>query len=400
MGRQGRATYRRHPGGPVRALTRFGMRILYVSGSYIPSRRASSIQVMKMCAALARQGHGVDAIGKECAERQEPGVADDFDFYGVEPIFRLSKITRPARRGGGLSYLKGIRRFTTSRNRPPFDLYYCRDPLAAWQLARASRPVLYEAHGPPASWLSSTAHRRLMRLPSLRRLVVISRALRDRFESLALVPHHGDVVVAHDAAEPLQTAAPAPIEGRRPRLGYAGHLYPGKGAEILLELARRLPRCEIHVVGGAERDLARWRREPRPDNLLFHGFVPPGRLAGVISELDILLMPYQGHVVGASGSSDISRWMSPLKLFEYMAAGRPIVASNLPVLGEILEHEHNSLMVPPADPDAWAGAIQRLLANEALRGRLAETARREQRECHTWDARARAVLEGLPSGRG
>ena len=372
------------------------MRILYVSGAYLPSRRASSMQVMRMCAALAGQGHDVTLVGKDCASRQEAGVDDDFAFYGVPASFRLAKVPRPATRGGGLRYLWGVRRLANTG--PPADLIYCRDPLAAWLLARGGRRVLWEAHGLPAGAWARRLWRRLAAAPALRRLVLISAALRRRFADLELLPRHGDVVVAHDAADAIEAGAPPSRAGRRPRLGYVGHLYPGRGIELLAELARRLPDCEVHVVGGNEADLARWRAASAPANLLLHGFVPPADLGRAYAGFDLLLMPYQTRVGVAGGTSDTSAWMSPMKLFEYMAVGRPIIASDLPVLREVLADERNALLVPPAKVDAWEAAVRRLLGDPELAGRLAETARREQRSSHTWEARARAVLEDLSDG--
>jgi glycosyltransferase involved in cell wall biosynthesis len=373
------------------------MRILYLSGSYIPSRRASSIQVMRMCAAFAGLGHEVTLVSKRCASRQEAGVVDDFSFYGVESRFTLLKIPRPAVRGGGLRYLWGIVRLTAGES--AFDLYYCRDPLAAWLLVRRGLPVLYEAHTPPASRWARWISRDLLRAPTLSRVVLVSAALLDRFEALGLLPAGVDTVIAHDAADPLDIAASAPFNDRPARLGYVGHLYPGRGVELLLALAERLPRCELHVIGGNESDLARWRHRNRPPNLRYHGFVPPARLKELYGDLDVLLMPYQRRVGVASGQSDTSDWMSPLKLFEYMATGRAIVASDLPVLREVLEHERNALLVPPDDLEAWTGAVGLLLEDRALRRRLGETARREQRDSYTWEARARAVLESLAHDR-
>ena len=373
------------------------MRILYVSGSYVPSRRASSVQVMRMCAALARQGHEVLLASKHCPPRQEAGVEDDFAFYGAEPRFRVAKLPRPERRGGGLLYLRGVLRLDAQG--PPFDLYYCREQAAAWLLSRRRRPVLFEAHVLPTGWGTRWIHRRLLAAPSLRRLVVISAALRDRLAGLGLAPAHGDVVVAHDAADPVAVEPATPIAGRAPRLGYVGHLYRGRGVELLLALAEQLPSCELHVIGGSEADLDRWRGGRRPRNLVFHGFAPPARLADLYADLDILLMPYQRSVGAAGGRSDISAFMSPMKLFEYMATGRPIVASNLPVLGEVLRHDDNALLVPPSEVAAWREAVQRLLDEPDLRRRLGEAARSQQLELHTWDGRARAVLEGLSDGR-
>ncbi len=375
------------------------MRILYLSISYVPSRRASSVHVMKMCAALARQGHEVTLVTKRCPPRQEPGVEDDFDFYGVAPGFALLKLPRPAAPGGGVLHTLALARLLAAERRE-IDLVYGRDPVGTRLAAALGLPVVFEAHAPPAGGLSRRLHRGIFAARGFRRLVVISAALAERFEALPACPPPERLRVAHDAADPLtdgrEPGAPAAVTNRPgPHLGYVGHLYPGKGAKTLAELARRLPQCAVHVVGGASADLARLSAEALPENLVLHGFVAPSDLPSYYRAFDLLLMPYGRRVEGALGRTDISAWMSPLKMFEYMASGRPIVSSDLPVLREVLDDGRNALLAPPGDADAWEAAVRRLLADADLGRRLAAAALADFERRHTWDVRAREVLRGL-----
>ncbi len=371
------------------------MRILYLSISYVPSRRASSLQVMRMCAALARQGHDVTLVTKRCRARQEPGVEDDYRFYGVERLFRILKLPRPAARGGGLLYSAHQWRALRATEA---DLVYSRDLVGAWLAARSGRAVLFEAHGPPQGAFARKIQTGLARSRRLRRFVVISEALKARLHALDLLPAHGDLVVAHDASDPLPDSAPPRFSAARTkqiRIGYVGHLYPGRGVEIVLELARRLPACQFEILGGSAQDLARWHRSSRPENLEFRGFLPPSDLLQSYSRFDLLLMPYQERVGVASGRSDTSPWMSPMKMFEYMASGKPMIASALPVLQEVLEHRRNAWLVPPDDLAAWQNAVEILIGDPSLRRQLGEAARQDLIEKYTWDARARAVMNGL-----
>ncbi len=371
------------------------MRILYLSISYVPSRRASSVQVMKMCAALARRGHRVTLVSKRCPSRQEPRVADDFAFYGVDPAFSLAKLPRPAAPGGALLHTLALARLLAARRRE-IDLVYGRDPVGTRLAAAVGLPVVFEAHAPPAGALSRRLHAGIFAARRFRRLVTISHALRERFEALPGCPPPGRMRVAHDAADPLADGVAAAFAQRPgPHLGYVGHLYPGKGVEILVELARRMPESTVHAVGGAPADLERLAAEPLPRNLVLHGFVAPARLPGFYRSFDLLLMPYGRRVEGASGRTDISAWMSPLKMFEYMAAGRPIVSSDLPVLREVLTDGRNALLAPPGDADAWEAAVRRLLGDADLGRRLAAAALGDFERRHTWDARAGEVLDGL-----
>jgi glycosyltransferase involved in cell wall biosynthesis len=350
---------------------------------------------MKMCAALARLGHDVTLVTKLCPDRQEAGVDDEFGFYGVPPSFEVVKLPRPLAPGGSLRYLWGMRRLL--RGSVPWDLVYCRDLGGAWLAVRRGLPVLFEAHGLPAGRGSLLIHKRLLAAPSLRRLVVISGALEQRWRELELLAGGVTVVVAHDGADALDMPAPA-AEGapdRPRRIGYVGHLYEGRGVEVLVTLAGRLPQCEFHVIGGREPELASWRSRATGSNLIFHGFVPPGRLAETYAMLDVLLMPYQRQVAVAGGRSDTSDWMSPMKLFEYMATGRPIISSDLPVLREVLVDRENALLVPADKPDCWENALRELLEQPDLRRRLGRAARQLLLDEYTWDARARRVLHGL-----
>ena len=108
--------------------------------------------------------------------------------------------------------------------------------------------------------------------------------------------------------------------------------------------------------------------------------------------MDVLLAPYQEDT-RVPGGLNTARWMSPIKIFEYMASRKPILCSDLPVLREVLCHEENALLLPPREPQAWASALARLNSDAALAERLAETALRNFEERHTWQERARKILE-------
>jgi glycosyltransferase involved in cell wall biosynthesis len=112
---------------------------------------------------------------------------------------------------------------------------------------------------------------------------------------------------------------------------------------------------------------------------------------------DVLLAPYQLEVQIASGEETAS-WMSPLKLFEYMAAKKPILCSDLPVLREIIQHGRNGLLLPVNDPEAWINALQRLLADPAERERLGANARADLLTRYTWQRRATRVIDYLAQG--
>jgi glycosyltransferase involved in cell wall biosynthesis len=174
-------------------------------------------------------------------------------------------------------------------------------------------------------------------------------------------------------------------------MGYLGHLYPGRGIEVLIGMARSVPEADVHIVGGTDRDISAWRATQLPDNVFLHGYVPHSRVGAYLSRFDILAAPYQRQVF-TDGGVETSTVMSPLKLFEYMACGKPILCSDLPVLREVLSPGEDALLVPPDDIRAWADAVRTLERDAELRTRLGSAARDKFLRKHTWVSRAAAVL--------
>ncbi len=169
-------------------------------------------------------------------------------------------------------------------------------------------------------------------------------------------------------------------------VAYAGHLYAWKGVDVLLEAIARVPDVQGLVIGGHEKetDLARLRtlatRLGIDGRVTFTGHLLPSAVSTRLAQADVLALPNPASAISTHSTS-------PLKLFEYMAAGKAIVASNLPAIREVLADEVNALLVAPGDAEAMAAGIRRLASDPALRGRLGDRARSAVAE-YSWDRRA------------
>lgn len=384
------------------------MRITYVADAQVPSRTANSIHVMRMCQAYADLGHEVTLVVPDWKSGLEPGVADVFEFYGVTGRFSIRRVPRL---GGRFQTAHHAVLLPLAARWPRPALVHTRSLAAAWGLTRLlSLPTLLEAHHPLAGTRRQrTMWRDVASSARLRALVLITRALAERF-ALDL-PDGLRPVIAPDGVDARWLAAAPKRKEARRRLGldgtdrpvavYTGHLYPGRGIELILELARRRPDHLFLVVGGRRRDLETFRDGPRaagvPENARLVGFRPPSEVLLYLRAADVLLMPYAGRVE-TTGGSDTAAFASPMKLFEYLSAGRPILASKLPVLQEVLEHGRNALLLPYEEPERWSEALSWLARNSGEARRLAERARADARR-YTWEARARGILErALPAG--
>lgn len=374
------------------------MHIAYLSHALIPSRSANSVNIMKMCAAFRRNGHDVTLLIPDRPGRDN-SVVDSFGYYGVDSSFTVER--RPWGAYVGRSHMYAVRSAFSLKERQ-VDLVYTRffsGAVAALHLT--SKKVVFEAHSPADD--QGVFGRRLLSVSaaksSFARLVVISDALRDRYASD--VPKlKSRIVVAHDAADLISGNVGPSISFDRMRggitVGYAGQLYRGKGMELIAKIAPMCPWAQFHVVGGVGVDVEQWREQVQHvPNLHLHGFVPPAQVPRYLSAFDILLAPYQRTVSVYGAAGDVAKWMSPLKLFEYMAAGKPIVCSDLPVLREVMRHEGNGLLCNPDDPHAWVSALMLLRDRPDLRSALAANALSDFEAHYTWTARAKRVLADL-----
>ena len=213
----------------------------------------------------------------------------------------------------------------------------------------------------------------------------------------------GDEVVIAPNGVDLERfdSLPDPVSARRqtglreaPTVMCTGHLYAGRGADVFLALAKSLPQAQFVWVGGRPEDIENWKQRVESDNVTFTGFIPNLDLPLYQAAADILLMPYSRSIMGSSGSADSAAVASPMKMFEYMAAGRAIVSSDLPVVREVL-NEKNAVFCKPDDVGDWRLVIESLLNDAPRRMQLGEHARRDV-QGYTWVARAQRIMNQFP----
>jgi len=384
-----------------------------------PLERANGVQIVKTAAALARGGSDVTLLVRRSDERP---TAEILQSYGVEALpalhvrrlpvlhrrgwFAVPRVTFLLRAGlaAGGSLCRG-------------DVVYTRDlQLADWllRLPRQRPRLVYEAHAVEASMYAERAAlygsaerfdprkgRRIAaregRVWSQAAGVVVTTAgIRDTLTDIhgsrsrvQVIPNGCDVAAGQEF--------PGLTVGRPARILYAGQLYPWKGVDVLVDAMTRVHGARLVILGGipGEKDMQRVQRRVQEQGLAqrveLRGSVPQVQVARELEQAAVVAVPFLK-------SAMTERHTSPIKLFEALAAARPVVASDLPSSREVLRHEDNALLVPPGDPVALAAALQRLLDDAALAERLARAAAADARH-YSWDARARrlaALFAELP----
>jgi glycosyltransferase involved in cell wall biosynthesis len=364
------------------------MKIVCISAAQIPSDTANSIQVMKVCQAFTQLGHDVTLLvpGKQPSTISQPQL---IKHYGLERLFPIQWLPKSNRRLFPWRAVWQARRLGA-------DLLY------AWPLQSAALgllagiPSMLELHDFPAGRVGPLWLRLFLIFPGHKRLLPITDALRR-----ALHLPEEQTVIAPDGVDLERYASlPDPKAARivlglpdAPTVLCTGHLYAGRGANLFLNLAGKFPQASFVWVGGRPADVEVWKgRAAGFANVTFTGFVPNERIPLYQSAADVLLMPYQRTVATSSGGNT-AEIASPMKMFEYMAAGRAILSSDLPVLQEVLDGT-TAVFCPPDDAGAWESALKWLLGDEDRRKALGQHARAAV-EQYSWERRAQRVLEGF-----
>ena len=364
------------------------MRLVYLYDVELPSPMASAVNVTKSCATLAAEGHDVTLVHFR-------GRGDIASYYGLTHGFDRLALPYPKKFHGSHRLLVWTGALLGRLKRA---IVYARKAPLLVPAVRLGCPVALELHAPmgPDGHNWDRAFAELLKSGRLRAIICISQALADKIatdwpEAKPLI------AVAHDAAEPGPLPARrVPHKRERPLLAYAGHLYPGKGMDLIAELARRRPDWDILVVGGRDEDVERWRQATKgSSNLDFAGMVPHAKVSERLADADVLLAPYGSSVIVSDGRIEVAKWMSPLKLFEYMALAKPIVASDLPVLREVLEDGRNARLARRDDAADWERVIESILAEPAEAAAMGRRARQELEKTYSWRGRAQAIAAVL-----
>lgn len=391
------------------------MKIAVIAPAGIPSTRANSIQVMKMMDAFVAVGHDARLAVPGSSKRAAADIPEWDEiaqFYGVQRRFPIRWLTaNPGLRK--YDYAWASVRWAWSWEA---DIVYTRLPQAAALSSLLGMATFLEMHDFPQGRMGPLLLKAFLKGKGACRLVVISRALAaDLAKEVGNHPIAAKTVVAPDGVDLRRFVdLPTPEEARRrlrDRLeafaarvggtftcerftaGYTGHLYRGRGINMIVELADRIPDMNFLVVGGEAADyqkLVETIRSKKLRNLVPTGFISNADLPAFQAACEVLLMPYQRRVAASSGG-DISAYLSPMKLFEYLACGRAIFSSDLPVLREVLT-EQNAILLPPEDLSAWIDALRGIQRDPTRRASLARAAR-QTAASYAWEERARKILD-------
>lgn len=367
----------------------------------IPSTTANSVGVMTMCGQFARQG--LDTLllipnGQGMALCQLGDATDLFKFYSVAAPFELKRFPNAFSLLSRFASPYSLALVLYARSRGVSLITTRALEVAVWA-GRLGMPVILESH----NFSKFENHRMIGDWVSITQqaakpvsMVVTTKAGRRSYvgigvpeERIRVLPNGVNIErFSRDddqAALRLELGLPVDI----PLVAFSGSLHEGRGGEEMLDCAALLPNVQVLIVGGTLEDVARYRQIAQQRgiaNVRLVGHVAQSVLPRYLLAADILLMPYTTRF-----SAHSFEYTSPMKMFEYLATGRPMVATDFPILHEVLEHGRNALFVPPDSGEALAQGVRKLLDDPTLAREIGAAARADAQR-YSWEARAAAVI--------
>jgi glycosyltransferase involved in cell wall biosynthesis len=385
------------------------MRLAYLANIRMPTEKAHGLQIMQMCEAFAENGADVTLyVARRVNTPEMDKIADVWAHYGVSHTFGIGRIWSldlyrqiepiAPRVAFGLQVITYL--LALLLNLPRADVLYTRDFFTVLALLpfKGKRKLFYEVHQRSGSGVGKRLQGIAVR--GADRVIAVTGRLADEMRKLG-AKH---VMVAHDGFRIARFAdMPSRADARKMLdladgfiVGYMGRLHTmsiGKGIDTLIDAVAMLPDLPITLllVGGpdeaAESLRQRWIAHGLPaERYLYRTHVPPARVPAYLAAFDVCAMPFPF-------TEHFAYYASPLKLFEYMAAGGCVLASDLPSTAEVVTHDKNAILYPPGDVNAMAAALRRLHDSADLRMRIGGAAKAEAAH-YSWTARARQILFG------
>ncbi|MFH1610662.1 MAG: glycosyltransferase family 4 protein, partial [Patescibacteria group bacterium] len=378
------------------------MKILYITNSRIPTEKAYGIQIMKMCEAFSLQNIDLELILPTRKNMPFKGV-DLFEYYSVEKEFKIQKIKSwdpdfLMKLPNGvyikfqiIFFIHNLKKYFKNNIKDRSLIMYTRDEYLLPILQKFSNKVIWEAHSIPRN-----IKRYLKYWKNCHKIIVVNNKLKSELEKLGIAGNK--ILVAHDGVDLEKFNIETSKYELRKKFGlpedkkiimYTGHLYNWKGVQTLAEASNFLKDDQLIVfLGGTDYDIKNFKNKNadliEQNKILVLGYKEPKLIPEYLKLADILVLPN-------TGKDKKSDWTSPMKLFEYMASGISILASDLPSIKEVL-NQKNAIFFKSDNSQDLAEKIDYILNNSEVMTNLSNQAKQDVRE-YAWGKRVEKIIK-------
>ena len=352
-----------------------GSKIYYIAELNLPSKSAYSIHVMKMCEAFSKLKYDINlfVINKEDKDQTNKDYNINYKFK-IFSIFNNSILLNFVIRI--IFSLKILSKKTEKE-----AIFLSRSIVFSLIACLFRKKIILELHH-EIKGFSKIIYWLLKNLNLIEDLkyIFLSRNLNDIYKI-----NKKKYLVLDDAVN---------IDDFKKKKGtkykktcvYVGSFFEGKGVEQIFRLAKKNKKTFFHIYG--EKKYLRLKKKEK--NIKIFDYVNYSKIPSIMSRYEVALMPYQRKVKGR-GSIWLHEYMSPLKMFDYMAAKMIIIASNLKVYKHILKNNFNCILVNVNEDEKWSKAIQLAFKKSYKNIYLKQNAYKTVKK-YTWDKRCKKII--------
>ncbi len=367
------------------------MKLTYIANARIPTEKAHGIQIMKMCEAFALSNSKVELVIPKRLNNIKEGP---YVYYGVEHNFKIKKLPcLDLVKFGKVGFYVQSLTFAISSffyTMPKkSNIIYSRDELPLYFLSFFKKNIFWETHMAKSNFIIKRI------LCKSNGIISITQGLKNFYlksykinpDKVLVAPDGVDIKKSKVKSQKSEIREILNLPQNKEIILYTGHLYSWKGIDTLIKSAKFLNKNTlVYLVGGTKKDIIKTKKQTANNqNIVVVGDRPHFEIPDWQKSADVLILPN-------TAKEDISKYYtSPMKLFEYMASGVPVIASDLPSIREIL-NKNNSVLVGPDDPEKLAKGIKKVLQDPYFADGISKQAY-EDVQNYTWQKRVNYILK-------
>ncbi len=379
-------------------------KIVYLSDATIPSEMANSVSIINLCNAFNELGAEIHLVKPWRYKNRKINSDDIYKIYGINnkfnivntPYLDLSMIQNfsPDLLLRSVNYLskriwqKHVVNYVVNNFSP--DIIHMRNniPFALYHLRKINKLVFLEFYDVPTKFYLDIYKKAIVGNKNLI-LSAITSNLADKISELFQIERKKIAISPSGVDKSRFSKHILNFNKIRKTIMYIGSLHSNRGIDNFILASKHVNEHDFLIVGGTEQDSDKLKVKfnlNNKSNLKFVSHQTHSKISDYYNNADILILPM------TSNQSHTRLYSSPNKLFEYMASGKPIIASDLPSINEVVTHNHSALLFKPDDSNDLTKKIYELVNNKKLAEKLSLNSLNLV-DNYTWQTKARNMLD-------
>jgi len=369
------------------------MKIHYLATARIPSKTANSLQIIKMCEAFSTIGHDINLIVPNLIS-ENVSIRDYYDLKKKIKIYKIGKIIKDIKGIGSILIPFKILKKSFSIG---CDIVITRNLVISLFLIIFKKKHIFEIHddlnssGKKISYIFKLF--KLLNSKSIVKLIFITKELKKHI-SKKYKYRKNNFEILQDSTDIKSKDFPIKKKIKNKKIGYFGSIYSSRGIPLIIELSRIDKNNSYFIYGGSKEEVKKIYNS-NSKNLRIFPQISYKKVKKVIKKMDILLMPYTRKATFSGNHGNIVNFMSPMKMFDYLASGKIIISSDIKVLREILVDKYNSILIKDfLNIQKWKNQIDKIDFKKDKYLKLRQNAIKTSLN-FTWKKRAYKMLEKI-----